>query len=219
MTSRTVLLRLDLGGKPFAFEAGQAVLAGVAGGGARKPYAIAIAPTLAARLQLVELLVQIDPLSPAPRLEDVSPGAAVEVEGPFGLFRLPPSTDGDAVLLVAGGTGIAPLRAMLWELLVSAHPTRAALVYSARCHDDLAFAEELAALAEAGRLDLHVTITREPDVASPWHRGRVDTRLLQRALPSRDAHCYICGPASFVDDMAAAIAALGVPPDRIACDV
>ncbi len=213
VTPRTVLLRLDTAGRAFPFDAGQAVTAGLADRPARKPYAIACAPTLAARLQMIELLVQVDPLSPEPHLEEVVAGSVLEVEGPFGSVTLPPAPGAAPLLFVAGGTGIAPLRAMLWEALLRTPAASTTLVYSARTHDDLAFAEEFSALQEAGRLHLHLTTTR--DAVAPGARGRIDRALLRRALPAPDAFCFVCGPDGFVRDMSAALASLGVPPGRL----
>lgn len=217
VTPRARLLRLDLGEQAFSFAAGQAVLAGPAGQPARKPYAIACAPSLARRLSLLELLVQIDPESPAPHLEDATAGAALEIEGPFGAFTLRPPRG--PLLFVAGGTGIAPLRAMLWEALIGARPggppPRMALVYSARSRDDLAFAEELAALAEAGRLDLHLTTTRDHGAPAGHRQGRIDAALLRQALPSPIAECYVCGPEPFVREVAEGLIGLGLAPGHI----
>ena len=211
VTPRTVLLRLDTAGQAFPFAAGQAVMAGLAERPARKPYAIACAPTLAGRLRMIELLVQVDPLSPEPHLEAVVAGSVLDVEGPFGSVTLPPAAA--PLLFVAGGTGIAPLRAMLWEALLRTPVTSTALVYSARTRDDLAFAEEFSALQEAGRLALHMTTTRDAVAAAA--RGRIDREVLRRALPAPDAFCYVCGPDGFVRDMTAALASLGVPTDRL----
>jgi uncharacterized protein len=216
VTPRTVLLRLALGDEAFPFEAGQAVMAGLAGRPARKPYALACAPTLAARLRMLELLVQVDPAAPEPHLEDITAGAFLEIEGPFGSVTLPPAAADAPLLLVAGGTGIAPLRSMLWEALLRTPAAAVTLIYSARTRDDLAFGEELSALEEAGRLQLHLTTTREPGGEGP--HGRVDAEFLRRTLPSPDARCYVCGPDAFMREITDALISLSVPPGRIARD-
>lgn len=212
VTPRTVLLRLLLEGASFPFLAGQAVVAGVPGHPARKPYAIACAPTLAARLGILELLVQVDPLSPEPHLEEITAGSWLEIDGPFGESTLAPGVS--ALLLVAGGTGIAPLRAILWEALLRPEPPAITLVYSARTGEDLAFVEELAALAGAGRIALHLTTTRESGPAG--HHGRIDAAWLAGVLPSPGVHGHVCGPDLFVRDVTAMLEALGVPRARLA---
>lgn len=212
VTPRTVLLRLALDGASFPFLAGQAVVAGVPGRPARKPYAIACAPALAARLGILELLVQVDPLSPEPHLEEIAAGSWLEIDGPFGESTLAPGVT--ALLLVAGGTGIAPLRAILWEALMRPAPPAITVVYSARTAEDLAFVEELAALAGAGRIALHLTTTRESGPAG--HHGRIDAAWLAGVLPSPDVHVHVCGPDGFVRDVTAMLEALGVPPARVA---
>jgi NAD(P)H-flavin reductase len=217
VTPRTVLLRLSLGSHAFPFAAGQAVLAGLPGQPARKPYALALAPSLAADLGILELLVQVDASSPEPHLEDLTSGDLLEVEGPFGARTWP--TETTALLLVAGGTGIAPLRSILWEALLATTPPRITLVYSARSEEEFAFVEELSALAGAGRIDLHLTVTRPAAGGGTWRRGRVDQGLLAEALPSPDASCYVCGPEPFVHDVSQALETIGVPPSRIAREV
>lgn len=214
VTPRTVLLRLALEGVAFPFEAGQAVMAGVPGQAARKPYAIACAPTLASRLGLLELLVQIDVTSPEPHLEDLTAGARLDIEGPFGGLRLPAPAGKAPRLFVADGTGIAPLRALIWETLLAESPPPLTLLHSARSRDDLAFAEEFAALEEAGRLRYLVTTTRERHADGDGRR--LDATRLREALPSPDARCYVCGPEAFVRDVTAALVTIGISADRIA---
>lgn len=215
-TPRTRLLRLDLGDAPFAYAAGQAVMVGLHGSPLRKPYSIASAPTETARTGWLELLVQIDNSgSPDPHLELAMPGTAIDVEGPFGQFGLPP-TLGDGLLMVAGGTGIAPLRSMLVDAL--ARPGEApavSVVYSARAAEELAYRDELERLAEAHRLRLWCTVTREPSGGWPGRRGRIDQALLAEALPAAGAACCVCGPPAFVAGVTSGLHALGVPEARI----
>jgi hypothetical protein len=132
-TPRTRIIQLELGDQPLAFQAGQAVVAGLPGSPVRKPYSIACSPGQAARDRVLELLVQVDDSgSPDPHLERVTPGTAVEIDGPFGAFVLDTPPVEPAVLFLAGGTGIAPLRSMLWRLLEQGWAGRVALLYSAR---------------------------------------------------------------------------------------
>ena len=77
------------------------------------------------------------------------------------------------MLLVAGGTGIAPLRSMLGEALEPARSPIAHVIYSARTADEFAYRDELEALAADGRIDLTLTVTRDGDAwgaAARTHR-------------------------------------------------
>jgi CDP-4-dehydro-6-deoxyglucose reductase len=198
----------------FAFSAGQAVMLGLHGSMLRKPYSIASAPWELDKTGTLQVLAQIDEGGLDPHLELAQPGTLIDVEGPFGSFGLP-ANETVPLLFVAGGTGIAPLRSMLIERL--ARPTRVptALVYSARASDEFGFRAELDALAAAGRITLHCTVTR--DGGSPWtgRRGRIDEALLKDALPSPQSLCLICGPSQLVSDTRVRLRALGVPDDRI----
>jgi ferredoxin-NADP reductase len=214
-TPRTRLLRLGLRHQTFAFRAGQAVLAGRHGQVVRKPYSIACAPHQAAAEQALELLVQVDAEAGEPHLEALAPGMLVDVEGPFGSFTLPASLGAEPLVLLAGGTGIAPLRAMLWEELDAAAPRPVTVIYSARRREEFAFVGELEALAGAGRIALHLTVTRQG--ADDWtgYRGRVDAGLLLRLRPGPDARWLLCGPPAFVSDVSLELQALGVARDHI----
>ncbi len=214
-TPRTRVIRLDLDQNGFPFAAGQAVTVGLPRG-VRKPYSIANSPGQAARDGMLELLVQIEESEIAdPHLERVSPGAAVEVEGPFGTFVLPPGLSERELLFVAGGTGIAPLRSMMWDALDRGLGDRVALVYSARSPDEFAFEEELQRLATSRRIDLHLTVTRIASDDWSGLRGRIDRRLLARTLRSRETRCFVCGPPALVSDATTLLQEAGVSDERI----
>jgi propane monooxygenase reductase subunit len=214
-TPRTRQLRLQLDA-PFAFRAGQAVVAGIAGSGQRAFYSIASAPALAAT-GVVELLVAADGAFGQLALDPVSVvGAALELEGPFGSFGVPAAASHAPLLLVAGGTGIAPIRSVILDHLEQPDAAPISVVYSARSADEFAFSGELDALARAGRIALHCTVTRDEATSWPGRTGRIDERLLESAMPGRrDAWCLVCGPAPFVTDVAAALTGIGVDPARV----
>lgn len=215
-TPRTRLLTLDLGSASFTFTAGQAVFAGVADSGARAAYSIASSPALA-RGGRLELLVPAESafgqagLDPAELL-----GATLELDGPFGSFGVPTPAADAPLLLVAGGTGIAPLRSVLRDRLARASSAPVALVYSVRTPDEFAFADEFVALEAAGGLTLHATVTRDLNGADGGPRlGRIDDALLRDALPAPDAWCLVCGPSGFVQAVTAGLDRLGVPRARL----
>lgn len=214
-TPRTRFLRLELGASGFRFAAGQAVMAGLHGSPLRKPYSIASAPLEAERRGFIELLVQVDDSGgPDPHLELATRGTPLDVEGPFGTFGLPALAANGRVLLVAGGTGIAPLRSMLMEALASEHPPVVHVVYSARAVDELAYRGELEQLERDGRIGLTLTVTREE---GQWQgrRGRIDRALLEGVLSSANTWCLVCGPRTLVDEVRHSLSALGVPDDRV----
>ena len=215
-TPRTRLLRLALGGSPFPFQAGQAILAGTVDQNVRKPYSIACAPEQASSCDALELLVQVDEGgSAAPHLTNLEPGRIVEVEGPYGSFVFPAGRTERHVLLVAGGTGIAPVRSILWHVLLSGLAERVGVICSARAPRDIAFAAELEALSRAGRIELRMAATREADPSFVGVRGRIDNRDLAAMLSGPGTLCFVCGPSSLLEDVPAMLGGLGVAPDRI----
>lgn len=215
ITPRSRLMTLDLGDRPLAFHAGQAVLVG-APGAPRRAYSIASSPEQATEAGTLEVLVGLgDAAEHTHPLASLAPGAAVEVEGPVGSFHFPPDPVASHLLFIAGGTGIAPLRAMLAHAR-RAHPElRVSLMYSARRADEFAFLPELEALAASGQLELHRTVTRDDD---EWggHRGRIG-RAHFEAVMHDPAHtlCFVCGPPQMVGESVATLLALGVPDAAI----
>jgi ferredoxin-NADP reductase len=218
-TPRTRIIRLALNHQPFSFAAGQAVIVGLHYGTVRKPYSIASSPRQAAAADAIELLAQVDDADPLdPHLERVSPGTLVDVDGPFGHFRLPNPIVAGEMLLIAGGTGIAPLRSMLGEALAPRLVERIAVIYSARKPEELAYREELEQLARSGALELYMTVTRADHPSWSGLRGRLDERLIASALKTPQTHCLICGPPGFVSDATSLLLRAGVPDPLIASE-
>lgn len=218
VSARARLLRVDLGGQPFRFRAGQAAWIGRHGQPLRKPYSIASSPSDLARTGALEFLVGLEPDGePGAHLAGVGRGTPVDVQGPFGGFRLPP-VEGRPVLFVAGGTGIAPLRSMLHDLLGRTAPPSIALVYSARTAEELAFVPEFRRLAADGSLDLTLTLTGRPPAHWSGSRGRVSRATLSRHVTPGRTVCAVCGPPAFVDHVVRALDELGVARDRIATE-
>jgi ferredoxin-NADP reductase len=214
-TPRSVLLEVRLG-EPLPFKAGQAVLIGAGDSGPRRPYSIAAGPAASARAHTVELLVGIgDDGTPGPHLPVILPGTEVTVEGPLGTFVYPERVAERSVLFVAGGSGIAPLRAMLQEALEGDDAPRIGLLYSARAPEEFAFDAELRAIADGGRLRYQRTATRE---AGPsWHgeRGRISRAHLEALVETPDTLCFVCGPAALVHEVPRMLRDIGVAPGRI----
>jgi ferredoxin-NADP reductase len=215
-TPRTRIIVIDLGETPFIFRAGQAVRAGLEGIGVPQPYSIACSPDQAESMRAIELLVQLDSTNPAdPHLELVAPGTRLAIEGPFGSFALPKSIPERDVLFVAGGTGIAPLRSMIHDVLARGDERRMSLVYSARSANEFAYESELRALAEAKRLNLHLTVTRDDVRDWTGWRGRIDAARIAGMLQTPETRCVICGPPAMVDAVITLLGSAGISNDRI----
>jgi NAD(P)H-flavin reductase len=212
-TPRARIIRLDLNGQAFAYHAGQAVLVRVDGDARRRAYSLAAAPADAERHGWLELLVGVG--GNATALESIGPGETLEVDGPIGRFTFPSDDAARRLLFIAGGTGIAPLRAMLRQAL-SRPDHDIYLLYSARTCEEFAYREELEALARAGRIQLVQTVTRETS-EDGWSggRGRFGPSTLAPLVSDPSTLCFVCGPMSFVSDTKRILSDLGVPPEHI----
>ena len=214
-TSRARIVRLDLGGALFPYRPGQAVFLGAHGQPHRRPYSLAAPPEDALQEAMLELLIGVDAEGqPGPHLA-IEPAALVDIEGPIGRFTFPDTPSERHFLFIAGGTGIAPLRAMLRHALGVPHQALG-LFYSARTPDDFAYERELRALADVGRLELHQTVTRAPD-PDLWTgaRGRVGRQDLQPLVHDAATLCFVCGPPAFVAEIPPLLEEIGVTRPRI----
>lgn len=181
----------------------------------RVPYSIASAPAEAVADRHLEFLVKLESGGWAAHLAGLARGARVAVQGPVGSFVFPADPDERHFLFVAGGTGIAPLRAMIRQLFSMRLPGRLHLLYSARTPRDFAYLPELRRYAREQRLDLALTATRE--VPRGWRggRGRITPDRLAPLIDTPETLCFVCGPASMVDDVPRMLMALGIARRRI----
>ena len=210
-TPRAIVVRLDAAGRRLAFSAGQAVLVGLADRAGRKPYSIASSPEELRRSGALEFLIEVGPDGQSrPNLEGVGPGSRVAVQGPVGGFVLPRRLPRE-LLFVAGGTGIAPLRAMIASALARPKPPSIALIYSARTPGEFAFIRELRRLSRKGRVRLCLTVTREADGAWRGRRGRIQQAWVSTFVRNRDPLCFVCGPEPFVAGLMGMLREAGVP--------
>lgn len=125
---------------------------------------------------------------------DARIGDIIALDTAFGEMTLPAATD--SLLLLAAGSGITPMRALLRALAARGMPTKVDLMYWARRRDELCFVEELDALATAHpNFRVRYLLTRD-DPASP--DPRVDTTPLETIDALADRRVLACGPGGFV---------------------
>jgi len=211
---RQRLLTIDISGHAFEYLAGQAGRLAPHGGADRRPYSIACSPERAAEMRAIQLLIAME--GGAEDLDWARRGALVDVDGPIGTFTFPASLDLPCVLFVAGGTGIAPVRAMLDHAL-RRHPSQnLSLLYSTRRSDEFAFVDELREHERRGKLELHQTVTRDESTSWGGRRGRIGRDHFEAVLHEpASTLCFVCGPPSLVSDSAATLQELGVPVGSI----
>jgi ferredoxin-NADP reductase len=182
---------------------------------AERSYSIASAPENGR----VELTVErIDDGEVSPYLAGVlEPGDELELRGPVGGHFTWRVDDGGPLLLVAGGSGLVPLMAMLRHRAAQGSEVDTRLLVSARTRGDLLYADELAHLAGTPGLGLHTTLTRERPDGWTDFTGRIDRAMLEAIGPAADEapRAFVCGPTPFVEAAADLLVDLGHAPEAI----
>jgi ferredoxin-NADP reductase len=147
--------------------------------------------------------------------EELGVGDQLELRGPVGGYFVWEPADGGPILLVAGGSGIVPLRAILRERERTSSDVPARLLYSARTQSELIYRDELATPHDG--VEVFYTLTREQPAGWAGYTRRVDQQLLaETAWPAgKNPLAFVCGPTSFVEIAASGLVALGYPPARV----
>jgi ferredoxin-NADP reductase len=163
----------------------------------------------------VELTVErIDDGEVSPYLtEEARAGDQFELRGPIGGYFVWNGSSDAPLLLVAGGSGLVPLMAMLRHHRALGSRADARLLLSSGTIDDVLYRSELETLG-----DVRITLTRQP-VPDGWggFSGRIDEDMLAAVGPAPSAQpgVYVCGPTSFVESAAELLVGLGHDPGRI----
>jgi ferredoxin-NADP reductase len=147
--------------------------------------------------------------------EDLRAGDELELRGPIGGYFVWGPEDGGPVLLVAGGSGVGPLRSMLRHRHRTGATVPVRLLYSVRTRADVIYAAELSRPDDGA--EVICTLTREQPSGWPGRTGRVDAAMLSDvAWPAAMSPlAFVCGPTSFVETVAASLVGLGYAPDRV----
>ena len=149
--------------------------------------------------------------------DEARSGDSVEVRGPVGGWFVWKPEDNRPVLLVAGGSGVVPLMAMIRSRDgVSPAPFR--LIYSVRTPEDQIYDQELRRRAtQDGGLDVTVIYTRSAPESEQRPVGRISADDLRSHGWPADVEpaCYVCGPTAFVEAVSDLLVALGHDPAKI----
>jgi ferredoxin-NADP reductase len=183
---------------------------------AQRSYSIASAPEDAHVAITVEKIVDGE-VSPY-LVDELRPGDHLEIRGPIGGYFTWAAADGGPLLLLAGGSGVVPLMAMLRHRAVVRYAGPTTLLYSSRSAEDIIYRAELERLAAADRsLRIVHTLTRsQPQGWTGYHR-RIDHALLAEVAPPSTARplAFVCGPTRMVENAAEILTALGYAAARI----
>ena len=186
---------------------------------AQRSYSIASPPEQLGEIELTVEWIEEGEVS-AYLHEGVAVGDSLEVRGPIGgyfvwgqeLVNLP-------LLLVAGGSGIVPLMAMLRHRAAIGATNPTALLFSVRTAAEVIYRQELEQLAQqqANPFDLRLTFTRQPPPGWTGYRRRIDKAMLTDVLSRFAVHpqCFVCGPNQLVEQVANTLVDLGLPSESV----
>jgi ferredoxin-NADP reductase len=182
---------------------------------AQRSYSIASGPEDAQVLLTIE---RLDDGEVSPYLvNELRPGDELELRGPIGGYFVWERSSGGPLLLIAGGSGVVPLRAMLRHHVATGGDAAARLLYSTRSLDEVLYRHELESLTSDHGVGVHVALTRAWPEDWEGHRGRISPELLRNVSWPPDEHplIYICGPTGFVEAIAGQLVEAGHDPRAI----
>jgi len=147
--------------------------------------------------------------------EELRAGDQLELRGPIGGWFVWDTRDGGPLLLVAGGSGVVPLRAILRHRQRAGSDVPARLLYSSRTLAEVIYHSELDQYRDG--VEISYTLTRSQPPGWTGYSGRVDAALLAKIAWAAGEHplAFVCGPTSFVEAVAGNLVALGYPAGRV----
>jgi ferredoxin-NADP reductase len=175
---------------------------------AERSYSIASAPE-DTRVALTVQRLEDGEVSPY-LTDELHPGEEIELRGPIGGYFVWEPSDGGPLMLVAGGSGIVPLMAMIRTRAAAGDDTDTCLLYSARSQDDLIYPDELEHLSGNGFTVVYTLTDSHPPGWTSYAR-RVDREMLAEVAPApaEQPRFFSCGPTPFVEAVAETLVALG----------
>lgn len=216
-TARTITLEVPDWPGHLAGQHVDVRLTAADGYSAVRSYSIASAPNLKG---LVELTIERLPdgeVSPY-LTQQVGVGDRLELRGPIGGWFVWRPEQAEPIQLIAGGSGIVPLMAMIRSRASASSAAPFRLLYSVRLPEAVFYRNELQELADhEDPVSLTYAYTRTAPKDWPRPPGRVDADLIANATwPSNLVPtCYVCGPTSFVESVTGLLINCGHNPDRI----
>lgn len=196
----------------MAFEAGQYVSMKVSDRGERRSYSICSAPSVQHGF---ELLVDISPQGVGSKyLESLEFGAEVSALGPMGHFVIPPNVQETAFYFIATGSGIAPFRSMVLDLLEKQEKRPIVLYWGLRHEEDMFWELEFQELSKNyPNFTSHIILSK-PQPEWTLNKGRV-TDLLAALEKPAGAGYYLCGNGKMVDEVKLQLREAGIPDTQV----
>ena len=182
-----------------------------------RSYSIASAPSPEGRVELTVERLPEGEVSPY-LTQDLAVGDRVELRGPIGGWFVWRPGQTEPIQLIAGGSGIVPLMAMIRSRALAESTAPFRLLYSVREPGAVFYRDELQAVSNpSDSVTLTYAYTRATPKDWPKQPGRIDASLIAEATwpSSLIPTCYVCGPTSFVEATAALLIKSGNRPDKI----
>jgi NAD(P)H-flavin reductase/ferredoxin len=151
--------------------------------------------------------------------QHLTPGQSLELVGPFGQFGLSPS-DWRPAICVAGGTGLAPVQAILDEAFAHGDGRPIQFFYGARCRDELYGLQTLEDWGRANPTFRFTPVLSDEPEGSGWNgrRGLVTDVVAQELSDAFGLEAYVCGPAAMIDAAVQVLEAAGLSSADIHAD-
>jgi ferredoxin-NADP reductase len=187
---------------------------------AQRSYSIASPPGQTGEIELTVDLIPEGEISSYLH-ENLAMGDPLEVRGPIGgYFVWGPESVQLPLLMIAGGSGVVPFRAMLRHRAAIGATNPTTLLYSARSPEEAIYRSELERCAEQPQphgIDLRFTFTRHSPPDWTGYERRVDAAMLRDVLGRSDMppQCFVCGPDAMVEQVGNMLVDLGVPPEVV----
>ena len=206
-TIRTLLLAPD---RPMEFRSGQFVQLTLPGVG-EAPFTPSSSPREPEQLAITILKTG----TVTDRLHACPAGQVLGLRGPFGKGYPIDKVDGKQVLVVGGGVGLAPLRALIYDLLTQLDRIeRLSIKYGARCMEELLYREQHEQWAQDPKVDLTCTIDR-PQTGWTGRTGVVTTLLKDVDVDRANCLVFACGPSVMLKFVTFALLEEGFSADQI----
>jgi ferredoxin-NADP reductase len=150
--------------------------------------------------------------------EELRIGDGLELRGPIGGYFVWDAAMGGPLVLIAGGSGIVPLMAMIRHRAAVGSIAPARLLYSSRSLEEVIYRDELDHLEKSSKLlEVVYTLTRAQPAGWTGYARRIDSDMLREVAwpPDRQPLMFVCGPTPFVETAAASLVELGHEPAGI----
>jgi len=206
-TIKTLVLRPE---KPMPFKAGQFIQLTLPGVG-EAPFTPSSDPSKPDRLEISILKTGVV----TDRLHECKPGAMLGLRGPFGKGYPVEDLDGVEVLIVGGGVGLAPLRALIYAALAKLDKIkRVSIKYGARCQAELLYASQWAEWTSKKKVDFTPAIDR-PESGWDGRVGVVTTLLKDMDVDRANCKVFVCGPSVMLKFTTLTLTEEGFTPEQV----